>query len=125
MSVETNSGEVYEIVTGIPTLALLPPKNYNFKVYESKYKFTIPLKGTYKELDPEFFSQEEGSFEIVSKDKNTIHVNEITKVLFAKHSYPDLKENQLFCPISFVVKDDNLEIYGQVLNMINVKENNE
>ena len=40
---------------GIPTMALLPSKNFYFKVSKDKYKLTIPKSGSFHDLDPEFY----------------------------------------------------------------------
>jgi hypothetical protein len=107
------------VITGIPTMALLPPKKYYFKVFSDRHKIVIPTSGTYKEIDGEFFSEDDGSFTI--KDGDTFNIATINRVLFANKSYPDLSSNQLFCPISVVVKDDVTTIYGQVVEMMQSK----
>jgi hypothetical protein len=46
----------------------------------------------------------------------------ISKILFATSQYPDLKDNQAFTPIAMVFKRDEVEIIGNVIEMV-PKEN--
>jgi hypothetical protein len=41
----------------------------------------------------------------------------LSKVLFAAKCYPDLKDNQLFCPLKFNIDGDVVTIYGQVVQL--------
>ena len=88
-------------LVGIPTMALLPPKNFYFKVLNDKHKLSIPKTGKFYDLDKDFFDKEEGSFEIVNAE--CVNISLITKVLFGTKKYPDLKPNQLFCPIVLII----------------------
>ena len=107
-------------LVGIPTMALLPSKNFYFKVLNDKHKFTIPNSGNFYDLDPDFFDQDSGSFEIIGKD--IVNISTITKVLFGAKKYPDLKSNQLFCPISMIINKNTIDIFGQVIEMLEVPE---
>lgn len=107
-------------LVGIPTMALLPARNFYFKVLNDKYKLTIPKSGDFYKLDKEFFDEDSGLFEIIGKE--SVNISTITKVLFGTKSYPDLKHNQLFCPISMVVNGDNVDIFGQVVEMLEAPE---
>ena len=106
------------IHVGIPTMALLPPRNYKFEVYEERYKLKIPLSGTFKELDPDFFKDDNTSFELVKNEGKLINISLLTKILFAAKMYPDLQDNQLFCPIAFNFTDNFLEIIGQLMTIL-------
>ena len=107
-------------LVGIPTMALLPSKNFYFKVLEDKHKITIPKSGEYYDLDPDFFDKDSGSFDIASD--NHVNISAITKVLFGCSKYPDLKENELFCPISIAINKDTVDIFGQVVKMLEVPD---
>lgn len=111
--------EVTKDIIGVPTLAFFPARNYKFKVHEEKHKLIIPRKGSFVELDPNFYSEEDGDFCIIPDDFSWLNVQLITKVLFAAHSYPALEDDQLFCPIHFKFVNDTIEIIGQVLTMLN------
>ncbi len=107
---------VNDILLGIPTLALLPAKQFKFKVSDDKYMFKIPNKGLYKEIDSEFFADDEATFEVYSD--NIVNISVITKILFATRQYPALEDNQLFCPINFSLDGEEVKIYGQVVTML-------
>jgi len=109
-------------IVGIPTMALMPSKNYHFKVLADKYKITVNKSGKYLDLDEEFFSEEDGSYTVVSEDGSVFNIAALTKILFGEKKYPSLKGNQLFCPISLVVNEDTVDIFGQVVEMIEVIE---
>ena len=107
-------------LVGIPTMALLPPKNFYFKVLKDKHRLTIPKSGTFYDLDKEFFDEESGSFDIMGEDH--VNISLITKVLFGIKKYPDLAANQLFCPITLVINKATVDIFGQVVEMIEAPE---
>lgn len=113
------------MLMGIPTLALLPAKNFYFNVSREKYKMVIPRKGKFVEIDPAFYSEEDGDFSVVSDDGKTFNIATITKVLFATKRYPDLKDNQLLCPVALVVVEDKVEIFAQVVTMHEAPKNSE
>lgn len=103
---------------GTPTMVLLPANNYCFRVSKKKHKIIIPRKGTYHDLDPEFYSEEEGEFSLLDEKNNTMYLPSITKVLFGVEKYPDLKQNEVFAPLFLVFKKNNVEIIGQVIEML-------
>ena len=103
-------------LVGIPTMCLLPPKNFYFSVSEKKHKLTIPKKGNYYDIDKDYFEKDDGSFSII--DNEVINISAITKVLFGSKQYPDLKSNQLFCPSTMIVNKDTIDIFGQVVEML-------
>ena len=107
-------------LVGMPTMALLPSKAIYFKVQENKYKITIPKYGRYYDLDKDFFEEDSGEFNIVNA--NCINIASITKVLFGCSKYPKLKINELFCPISIVINDTTVDIFGQVVEMLDGSE---
>lgn len=101
---------------GTPSLALLPAKNYYFKVY-GRYKITIPRKGDYHSIDPDFFAKEDGEFNLLDTKNAVMYLPAISKVLFATKQYPDLASDELFAPIAIKFNDDTVDIYGQVIRM--------
>jgi len=103
-------------IVGTPTMMLLPARNYKFKVYPEEYDIVIPRKGFYKDFDDEMYSEEDGEFNIL--DNDVLYIPSISKVLFATSKYPDLKDNQAFNPIAFVVEEDEVRIIGNVIEML-------
>ncbi|HLD90900.1 MAG TPA: hypothetical protein VI911_07810 [Patescibacteria group bacterium] len=102
---------------GTPTIALLPARNYYFKVY-GKHKITIPRKGSYYELAPDFFSESDGEFNLLDEKNAVMYLPAISKVLFATAQYPDLKEGELFAPIALKFNESTVDIYGQIISML-------
>lgn len=117
----------YVKVVGTPTMLMLPARNYKFQVDTTEYVLTIPRKGKYMDLEPELFTEEDGEFEILSKieeENNTqvLYMPSLTKVLFAVGTYPDLKEGQAFTPIAIIVRDDEVDIVGNIIDMLKEEE---
>jgi hypothetical protein len=111
-----NQEESAEVFQGIPSMALLPSQQFKFNVSKDRYMFKFPNKGTFKELDPEFFAEDDSDYEIM--EEGVANISIVTKVLFATKQYPDLEPNQLFCPINFVLEGDDVTMYGQVVTML-------
>lgn len=105
-----------DIMYAMPTLAMLPANNYKIHIGEDTFSVKVPCKGTYLDLDSDFFSEEDGAF-IIFED-NTLNISTITKVLFGLKSYPDLADNQLFCPINFIINDNSITITGKIVTML-------
>jgi hypothetical protein len=108
--------EEKDVVYAMPTLAMLPANNFKIHIDGNKHIIELPCSGSYKEIDPEFFSDDDGTFILFEND--TLFVSSITKVLFAVSKYPRLADNQLFCPITITKKEDKLVICGQVVTML-------
>jgi hypothetical protein len=104
--------------TGTPTMVMFPAKNFQFRVSKKEFKITIPRKGNYHKLAPEVFPEEAGDFMVYDEENSVMYLPAITKILFAVNKYPDLAGNQLFAPIAFLVNDDDVEIIGQVIEML-------
>jgi len=103
-------------VIGTPTMMLLPAKNYKFKVYPKDYTITIPKKGFYKDFDKNMYSDKDGEFNIL--DNNILYMPSISKVLFATSQYPDLKDDQAFIPVAIIINKDNVQIIGNIIEML-------
>lgn len=104
--------------TGTPTMVMFPAKNFQFRVSKKEFKITIPRKGNYHELAPEVFAEEAGDFMVYDEENSVMYLPAITKILFAVNKYPDLASNQLFAPIAFLVNENDVEIIGQVIEML-------
>jgi hypothetical protein len=102
---------------GTPTMILLPAKPYKFKVSKKEYKITLPRKGTYKDIDSDFFSEEDGEFMLMDNKSNIMYLPAISKVLLATGKYPDLEAHQFFAPVALIFKKDKVEIIGQIGEM--------
>jgi hypothetical protein len=117
----------FNTVVGTPTLLMLPARRYAMKVFKEDFVITIPRKGLYKDLDPKFFNEESGGFDILrSNEDNTkevLFIPSLSKVLFATSQYPDLDNDQAFAPIDLVIKEDTIDIIGNIIQM--TKENKE
>ncbi len=107
---------------GTMSMVLLPSRNYPFKVSTKVHKITLTRKGTYNEIDPDFFSEDDGAFNLYDEESKVFYLPAISKVLYAEKKYPDLKDNQLFAPIYVVIKDDTVEIFGQVIDLLEPKK---
>jgi hypothetical protein len=70
MTEQVKSSAEDNVLVGIPTMALLPPKNFYFKVKEDRHKITVPKSGKFSDLDKEFYSEADGNFSIVGDDKS-------------------------------------------------------
>lgn len=104
-----------ESMIGIPTMGLVKARNYQFSISKDTFMMKVPIKGSYTDLDSEFFTEEDGAFEIY--DGKDFNVATLSKVLFAAKCYPDLKDNQLFCPLKFNIDENVVTIYGQVVQL--------
>ena len=115
----------FQDVVGTPTVMLLPARNYKFKVYDQEYSVTIPRKGKYVDLDNEMFTEEDGDFNVMRysrKEKaQIVYLPDLSRVMFAMSKYPNLKDTQAFTPIALVIRKDEVEIIGNLIEM--VKEN--
>ena len=113
-----------ETVTGgVPTLMLLPPRPYKFIVYGKKHKLTIPRRGKYVDLDAEFFTEEDGEFDILKEsDKagvtGVVDIPALSSMLFAVAKYPNVGKDQAFTPRWLVVKENEVDIIGHVIQML-------
>ena len=107
---------------GTPTMVLMPSRNYAFNISDDLYIIKIPRKGSYHEIDPEFFSIEDGEFNLYDSKTNVMFLPAITKVLYATKKYPDLGDHQLFAPMSLKFKKNEVEISGYVIDMLLASE---
>lgn len=106
---------------GLLSMVLLPYNRNVFVEDKNMYLITIPRKGEYKDIDSDNFDESAGSFDILN-NKNAIFLPSIVKVLFATKQYPDLKENQLFVPIVLEIKETEVDIVGQIIELVSDEE---
>lgn len=104
-----------EFLTGVPTMCFLPARNYQFTVSDV-VSIELPVKGKFVDLDPEYFKDSTLEFELVTE--GIINITSISRILFSIGKYPDLKDNEIFCPINFIINDKSLLITGQVVTML-------
>jgi len=107
-----------DVHTGTPSMALLPAANYMFKAHKKQYKITIPRSGEYNKLCPELFKESDGKFSLYDVKNKVMYIPAISKVLFAANKYPKLEQNQLFAPIALVFRKNEVDIIGQVIEML-------
>ena len=112
--------ELAEVLQGMPSMALLPAKQFAFNVSADRYMFKFPNKGKFSDIDSEFFGGDASEFEVCSE--GNVNISIVTKLLFATKQYPELEPNQLFCPINFTVEEDEVTMYGQVVTMLGVND---
>lgn len=107
---------------GTPTLMLLPARNYKFRVYEDKFVIKVPRNGALKDLDSEFFKDDDTKFEFLHYDeiKKTymVPMSFISQILFATAQYPDLQDTQAFLPSALIIGEDEVTIIGKLIEMI-------
>jgi len=115
----------FKKVIGTPTMMMLPARNYTFKVFDENYSITLPRKGKYKDFDNNLFSEEDGAFNIMDyvgeETGHVLFIPSLSKVLFATSQYPDLEDDQAFVPMALIIRKEEVEIVGNIIQMI--KEN--
>ncbi len=109
-----------EIYNGLPTLSLMPLAETQFKVVK-QIGITIPRKGMYSDIQPKVFSEKDGGFDVLNNE-NILYLPSVTKILLAINKYPNLKQNQVFTPLSFEFSDTEVHIQGSVLEILKIKE---
>ena len=105
-------------IFGVPTMLMLPARNYRFKIVLEQCEIRIPRKGSYHELAPGVFDELHGRFNIL--DENILYCPSVTKVLFACAKYPALEPNQVFAPIAMIVEEEEVILIGQVLEFCDI-----
>lgn len=105
-------------IKGTPPMVMLPAKNYVFKSSNELYEIILPMRGNYHDLDPDFFPEDSGDFNVFDEKTKTLHLPVITKILFAISKYPDLKFNQFFAPIALKFNENEIVLVAQVLDMM-------
>ena len=103
---------------GTPTMVLMPARNYHFRVLKQELKITLPRSGKYVDIAPDVFKEEDGEFMLYDEESKVMYLPAITKVLFAAAKYPDLENHQLFAHIALIFNDKEVDIIGQVVEML-------
>jgi len=107
-----------EIIRGTPPPILMPAHDYKFEVIIGKYIIKLPREGDYHDLDPKFFDEDAGKFNIFNDENNTLYLPAITKVLFATSQYPDLPTDHCFAPYAIQIVEDGVIVIGQILKFL-------
>ena len=111
------------LVKGTPPPVLLPAKNYIFKLPEDRHTLVIPRQGKYSDLDPEFFSEDDGHFNVFNEETQILLMKDAIKVLFATRQYPDMNFNQFFVIEGCKIQENEVIIIGHIIDMMIPVEN--
>jgi len=110
---------------GTPTALMLPARNYKFKVNTDTHTMKVPKSGDYVDLDSDLFTKKDGNFDFLQYNEEdnsyTIFIPALSKVLFGTHQYPDMKDSEAFTPIAITIKGDEVEIVGNLIEMVQEK----
>lgn len=110
--------EVY--IKGLPSLLFMQAVDYTMSHDANNYVLEIPRKGSYKDIAPEYFKDEDGEFNVFDDEKKVLYIPSLTKILLACNKYPQLDSNQVAVPITIKLLEDKIEIVYNVLSMVNV-----
>ncbi len=109
-------------VIGTPTMLLLPARNYRFKVNSKTHSIIVPRRGKYVDLDSKAFKKRDGEFDLLQyseeDDSHVLYIPALSKVLFAANKYPDLEDAEAFTPLAIIVREDEVEVVGNVIEMV-------
>lgn len=106
---------------GLPPMLMLSANHYPYRIVGEKIKITIPRRGSYKDIDAEFFKDNPvglEDFDIFDEETNVIFPPQITKVLLATEQYPALKGNEVFVPLALIFNDESIDIIGSIFEML-------
>lgn len=117
--------EIFKKVIGTPTMMMLPARNYTFNVSDEYHSIILPRRGKYIDFDDKLFTEEDGEFNILNQvkgqDGQVLFMPSLSKVMFATSQYPDLKDDQAFIPVTIIIRKDEVEVIGNIIQML--KEN--
>jgi hypothetical protein len=106
---------------GLPTPILVPASMYNMEIIVDSISITLPVKGKYSELYPDYNTNDsDDEFNCVTKNDDGVFVinfNSLVSLMFAESKYPRLEDGTFF-PIGDISVDMNnntLEILGAIL----------
>jgi len=118
---ETTKAKFRDVI-GTPSALMLPSRNYKFKVYEDGYSIKVPRQGRYVDIDDKAFTKEDGEFKLLqfseSEQADVLYLPALTKVLFATAQYPDMKDTCAFIPLALIFREDEVEILGNLIEMV-------
>lgn len=106
---------------GLLSMVMRPSRDTVFLAENRVYNITIPRRGKYKDIDPDFFDESAGDFDLLNNE-NILFLPAITKVLYAAKQYPDLADNQLFVPLALTFREESVDIIGQIIDLISDEE---
>ncbi len=113
-------------VVGIsPGLILLPAREYVWEL-KRRVEIKIPNEGLISDhLQPDELSKGVkivGDDEFLVFDDNMLSLWEIPRILFAHKLYPQLETNQAFNVTTLEVSDNEITIYGEVIESVEAEE---
>lgn len=115
---EVKAAPIDSVNIGTPPAVLFPARNYKFRIVNDNVTINISRMGSYNELAPEIFNEEDGSYNIFDEGTEILYMPSITKVLFAEHKYPDLDANQLFVLLGIKLHKETVDIIGQIIEIM-------
>lgn len=106
---------------GISGLVLLPARDYEWELI-SRQSLEVPKEGKISELlnDKELASGVKipGDDEFSIFEDNLFLFWELTRVLFSKGNYPDLKDGQFFNALAVEIKENSIMLHGEILKLV-------
>lgn len=108
-----NDSTEKDVVVGTPPMVMLPAGQYKYTVDKQYYKINIPKRIKVEPKEGEEVKEEQ--FLEFSFDNENIFLPLLTRMMFLASRYPDLKENQMFVPVSIAIVEDEVEIVGQLV----------
>jgi len=106
---------------GLPPMVMFPSSHYKFKTSGEEYKFTLPKRGIYKDLDEDYYkghALENEEFILFNDETNTFNPVVITSVLLGLNKYPKLKIGEVFAPLRFELKNTEIIMTGTVITLV-------
>jgi hypothetical protein len=114
-----------QVVGVSPGLILLPAREYVWEL-KKRVEIKIPNEGLISEhLQPEELAKGVkivGDDAFLVFDDNMLSLWEIPRILFAYKLYPQLEANQAFNVTTLEVGDNDITIYGEVIESVEVAE---
>jgi len=112
-----------EKIQGLPTALMIPATMYDLVVIHENIRIDIPISGNYKELYPDFKTDND-DFNCVGTlgddDEVVIDMYTITNVLFAEVKYPKLDSDSFFSISALVLnkEEHTLTLIGNVMKFV-------
>ncbi len=112
-----------DVVKGVaPGFLLMPAREYEWERGE-RIELRVPLEGKLSDfLEPGALAAGvsiAGDDEFKVTDGNNVFVIwEVTRVLFAKAEYPNLKDDECFNVVGLEQDEDELVIYGEIIKNV-------
>jgi hypothetical protein len=122
----TSSGFKDDITSGLPSLCLLPARDYKLILGEDDYIITVPKKGNFKDIidSSDFVGIEafDGEFTVYDDESGIFYPPVFTSVALALEVYPSLVNDassfQIFSVKAVVSKGEEVSIIGEVVSLL-------